>query len=76
LIIQGKFRSRELINTDKSWNVFKDSAYSPLPVNINQYYIVGPGEKLVCDIHPWNWMKADFDDSGWKKAKELETGYL
>ncbi len=73
-IIQGNTAIESVFNTDKSWNVFKDSAYSPLPVNIDQYYVAGPGEKLISEIHPWNWMKADFDDSNWEKAKELEPG--
>jgi len=73
-ILQGNSATERVINTDKSWNVIRDSAYSLVPVNINQYYIAGPGEKFISEMHPWNWMKADFDDSKWEKAKELEQG--
>ena len=73
-ILQGNTVVESIVNTDKSWLVLKDSAYSPLPVNINQYYVTGPGEKFNSKLHPWNWTYADIDDSGWKQAKELEQG--
>jgi alpha-L-rhamnosidase len=73
-ILQGDTKVESIINTNNDWRVFHDSAYTPLPVNINQYYVAGPGEKFDCKIHPWNWMQTDFNDSSWNKAKELENG--
>ena len=52
----------------------KDIAYKPLPVSINQYYAAGAGEEFNCEKHPWNWMDKDFNTSGWKHAREVETG--
>ena len=72
-IIQGNSKSESIINTDTSWVVFKDMAYNPLPVSINQYYVVGPGEAFNCENHPWNWMDKDFVASGWTHAQEVET---
>jgi hypothetical protein len=72
-IIQGNTKVESIINTDKSWVVFKDMAYNPLPVSINQYYVVGLGENFNCEKHPWNWMDTDFNTSEWTHAKDVET---
>ena len=72
-IIQGNSKDENSVNTDTSWLVFKDTAYIPLPVNINQYYAAGAGEEFNCEFHPWNWMDKDFDSSGWKHARVVET---
>lgn len=74
LILQGNTDIESKINTDSNWIVFIDSAYSPLSVNLNQYYVVGPGEKFDSQKHPWDWTQMHFDDSNWKQAKELEQG--
>jgi len=73
-IIQGNSKDENSINTDTSWMVFNDKAYKPLPVNINQYYAAGAGEEFNCEKHPWDWMDKDFNASGWKHAREVETG--
>jgi len=73
-IIQGNSKDESIVNTDTSWLVVKDSAYKPISVNINQYYVAGPGEEFHCEKHPWNWMKKDFNTLGWKQAREVETG--
>ncbi len=73
-ILQGNTKVECIINTNSTWKVLKDSAYSPLPVNVNQYYVVGPGEKFNGELHHWNWTKLEYNDSKWKTAKELEPG--
>jgi hypothetical protein len=72
-IIQGNSKVEHIVNTDTSWLVLKDNAYKPLSVNINQFYVVGPGEEFNCEKHPWNWMNEDFATSEWKQAQEVET---
>jgi hypothetical protein len=72
-IIQGDTKDENSINTETSWLVFNDTAYNPIPVNINQYYAAGAGEEFNCQKHPWDWMDKDFDTSGWKHAREVET---
>jgi alpha-L-rhamnosidase len=74
LIVQGDGSSENSINTNDAWLVIKDSAYQFLPVNIGQYYVVGPGEKFNSKFHPWNWMQPEFDHSTWQQAKELDFG--
>jgi alpha-L-rhamnosidase len=73
-IIQGNSKDENSINTDTSWVVFNNTAYKPLPVNINQYYAAGAGEEFNCEKHPWDWMDKDFNASDWKHAQEVETG--
>jgi alpha-L-rhamnosidase len=73
-ILQGDSGTESFINTDKSWKVFNDSAYNPMPVNLIKYYVVGPGEIFNMKYHPWNWTKLNYDDSKWQYAKELERG--
>ena len=73
-IIQGDTKDENIINSDTSWVVLKDTAYKPVPVSINQYYVAGAGEEFNCEKHPWNWMDKDFNNSGWKHAQEVETG--
>jgi len=73
LIIQGNSNIESIANTNTSWVVLKDSAYKPLPVNINQYYAMGAGENFNSEKYPWNWMDKDCSISGWKHAREVET---
>ncbi len=73
-ILQGNSEIESIVNTDKTWKAFIDSAYSPLIVNLNQYYVVGPGENFNGKFHPWNWAALSFDDSKWAAAAELEPG--
>ena len=72
-IIQGDTKDENIINSDNSWAVFKDVAYKPLSVNINQYYAAGVGEEFNSEVHPWNWMDSDFNAQGWKQAQIVET---
>ncbi|NWJ50077.1 MAG: alpha-L-rhamnosidase N-terminal domain-containing protein [Bacteroidetes bacterium] len=73
-ILQGNTSTESIVNTDKNWHISKDSAYTSLPVRIPQYYAVGPRERFNSESHPWGWLQASFDDSSWKKAKELSYG--
>jgi hypothetical protein len=73
-IIQGDTDAEQIINSNASWVVFIDPAYKPIPVNLNKYYVSGAGEEFTCAKHPWNWMDSGFDLSGWKNAREVETG--
>ena len=73
-MIQGNTKDENILNSDTSWVVMKDTAYKPIPVIMNQYYVAGAGEEFDCEKHPWNWMDKDFNTSGWKHAQEVETG--
>ena len=73
-IIQGNTKDESIINSDTSWVVIKDLAYKLIPVIMDQFYAAGAGEEFNCEKHPWNWMDKDFKTSGWKHAREVETG--
>lgn len=73
-ILQGNSKLESNVNTDTTWFVSKDTAYKPLPVNLNQYYAMGDGEDFNGEIHPWEWMDKNFNVYGWKHAKEVEIG--
>lgn len=70
-IMQGNTKSEDIINTDKSWLVTKDTAYEPLLVNLHE---VGPGEKFNGNEHPWGWLNENFDVSEWKNTIEIQSG--
>lgn len=74
LIVQGNSPLEAIINTDKSWKVFKSRAYQPIPVRLNAYYVVGPGERFDGNKHPWNWEKNQFNDGKWETPKEMDNG--
>ncbi|MDB5025003.1 MAG: Bacterial alpha-L-rhamnosidase [Mucilaginibacter sp.] len=74
-IIQGNTPAEEEINTGQSWKCYRDSAYSPLPVElIYSYYASGPGEMVDMKLHPQQWQQADFDDTQWQPASKISDG--
>ena len=73
-ILQGDSPTEGIVNTNKTWKVYNDSAYSPLTVDLHAYHVVGPGEIFNMKHHPWNWTKLNYDDSEWQSANELEPG--
>ena len=73
-ILQGNSERERLLNTDQSWLVMKDKAYSPLDVKVRGYYVVGPGEKFEAEKHPWDWKESQFNESQMVKAEEMEPG--
>ena len=73
LLIQGNTDKEQGIDTNNSWQVYQDSSYSPVKVNLKEYYVAGAGESFNSVSHPWNWMRADFDVAEWAKAAVVET---
>jgi alpha-L-rhamnosidase len=74
-ILKGNTAAENIVNTNHSWKVKKDIAYSPLPVNIiNTYYVVGPGEAVDLNKYSTGWGKAGYDDSGWENAAGWYAG--
>ncbi|MBO0323777.1 alpha-rhamnosidase [Muricauda sp. CAU 1633] len=70
-LLQGNSYVEKVLNTDETWSVAKDKAYSPLPVSMNEFYVVGPGEHFDGSLHPWSWMNAGYE-SDFVKAKAFE----
>ena len=74
LIIQGNTENEKEINTNKSWSVVADEAYSFYKIkDLRRFYASGPGEKFRGNIHPWDWKTAKAKVT-WKTAKEGKSG--
>ncbi|MDZ7346643.1 MAG: alpha-L-rhamnosidase N-terminal domain-containing protein, partial [candidate division KSB1 bacterium] len=76
-ILQGDSEIEAVVNSDRTWKVLQNSAYSPIPVNpqtMGTFTVVGPGEEIDGRLYPWGWAEIDYDDSKWPAAKELEHG--
>ncbi|MGA9292620.1 MAG: alpha-L-rhamnosidase C-terminal domain-containing protein [Ignavibacteriaceae bacterium] len=73
-ILQGDQETENIVNSNETWKVYNDTAYSPLTIDLHQYYVVGPGEIFNMQYHPWKWTDLNYDDSNWSSAKELDAG--
>ena len=73
-ILQGNTEAERVADTNGSWKVFKDDAYTPLTTNLNAYYVVGPGEEFNAYAHLWNWMQPGAYETRFVAAREGETG--
>ncbi|MFZ9660287.1 MAG: alpha-L-rhamnosidase N-terminal domain-containing protein [Chitinophagaceae bacterium] len=71
-VLQGDGESEKIVNTDNSWKVIKNDAYTPCSLDNGQrmrsYMVVGPGDHVDASKFPWGWEQSDFDDNNWKKS--------
>ncbi|WP_282122071.1 alpha-L-rhamnosidase-related protein [Algibacter mikhailovii] len=74
LIIQGNTEQEQEINTNNTWSVVADQAYSFYKIkDLRRFYASGPGEKFNGDLHPWHWKTSD-NEIAWEKVKEGNNG--
>ena len=74
-ILQGNNETEEIVNTDNTWKVIKNSAYSPgKRSELGTFIIVGPEEEINGDLYPWGWEDTGYDDSEWASAHQIERG--
>lgn len=73
-IMQGNSENENVVNTNSTWKVSKDTSYSIIPIDYLFAYLVGPAEQFNCNYHPWNWMDTSFNDENWINAKEMQQG--
>lgn len=76
-ILQGDTESEKSVNTNNSWKVIKNEAYSAIPpdhAKLNSYIVVGPGDNVNGEVYPWNWEEKSFNDSKWLIPGELGNG--
>lgn len=74
-ILKGDSTAKE-INTNHHWRCLRDSSRSPL-VGIgftDTYYVAGPGEIVDMNKAIKNWMDADYNDSKWFNALQIDHG--
>lgn len=71
LIVQGNTSKEAMVNTDDSWKVFRNPAYSPSPKNRQD---VGCSDIVKGELYPWGWESMDYDDASWSKPRMLGRG--
>jgi alpha-L-rhamnosidase len=78
-IIQGNSPLEEIVNTDTSWKVVRDEAYSPAPASSKetsgQFVVVGPCDRVDAALYPWNWETQGYDDHSWLTPRTLDTAH-
>ncbi len=79
LIVQGNSAAERMVNSDSSWRVVKNKAYSPASADaketLGQFIVVGPCDRLDASQYPWNWETATFNDQSWNNAKTIDIGH-
>lgn len=73
-ILQGNSPVEELINTDTTWRVIRDSSYQALRNTIPGYYVAGPGEIIDMQRNVKGWEVSSFEDTSWARARLLAPG--
>lgn len=76
-IVQGDTPTEAAVNTDASWRVCVDSAYTPITgfgAKLQTYIVVGPGDNVDGTRYPWGWEAPGFDDTAWPSAITLRPG--
>ncbi|MDR3194257.1 MAG: glycoside hydrolase family 78 protein [Tannerella sp.] len=71
LIIQGHAEHEAAVNTDASWKVCRNGAYSPVTEHRHD---VGCGDRVQGARYPWGWETRTFDDSDWKPSRTIGRG--
>lgn len=71
LIVQGNSGQEKVVNTNKSWKVFCDTAYSP---SVDRRYYSGCNDIINGLTYPWGWEKTIYDDGQWAEARVMERG--
>ena len=71
LIVQGNTSLEAQANTDKSWKVYHDPAYSP---SIEYLQDVGCSDILNASLYPWGWENLDYNDADWIEARTIGRG--
>ncbi|QMW03426.1 alpha-L-rhamnosidase-related protein [Spirosoma foliorum] len=71
-LLQGDGEAEKMANTDASWKVFQNPAYSPVKNDIPKlrtYIVMGDGDHIDAAKYPWGWEQTNFDDKAWATAK-------
>jgi alpha-L-rhamnosidase len=78
-VIQGNSQSEEIVNTDPSWKVMKDPAYSPAAASKKetdgQLIVVGPCDTVNAALYPWGWETPGYDDHAWLTSRSLDVAH-
>jgi hypothetical protein len=69
-LFQADDQRHSFVNTDTSWRVLKNNAYTP--VDKLKRSSIGPGEIVDGAQYPWDWEKASWGDRSWKNSIVVE----
>lgn len=76
-LVQGDAKASQIVNTDASWKVLHDTAYSPTALDagaiLHSYVAVGACDEISGSAYPWGWQQPHYDDSEWGNAKIIHT---
>lgn len=76
-IVQAENVEQQVANTDASWLVLHDTAYSPQLLDrarLRTYIVVGDGERIDGRRYPWGWEREGFNDDAWQRPGLLWFG--
>jgi hypothetical protein len=75
-ILQGNSKEEEMINTNKSWKVTRDFAFTPESGKTpdGKYIVVGPCVRINAEKYPWGWKELSFNDESWKQSAQVLNG--
>ena len=71
-VMQGDGDTEKMVNTDGSWKVYQNTAYSPVKndnAKLRTYIVVGDGDRVDAARYPWGWEEPGFDDKDWPMVK-------
>ena len=74
-LLQGHSPREAIVNTDASWKVLSDRAYTPIVIrsdDVGGYYAAPPGEEVEGASYPWGWESVAYDDVAWPQALSQE----
>ncbi|WP_116106098.1 family 78 glycoside hydrolase catalytic domain [Lewinella sp. IMCC34191] len=84
LILQGADPVAETVNTDTTWVARRDDSYRPIPISrssripgmidLQGYYVAGPGDRVDLAGRVTGWEMPDYDDGDWLAAAALVRG--
>ncbi|WP_420149844.1 family 78 glycoside hydrolase catalytic domain [Spirosoma sp.] len=73
-LLQGDGEVEKIANTDATWKIFQNPAYTPIKNDIPKlrtYIVAGDGDRVDAAQYPWGWEQLTFDDKAWVNAKPL-----
>ena len=76
-VVQSDNDSMQMVNTNSSWKVSKDSAYYPCSTNngsrLHTYMVIGPGDSVRAEHYTWNWQTPSYNDTAWRNAVSISA---
>ncbi|GAB3931049.1 alpha-L-rhamnosidase N-terminal domain-containing protein [Larkinella terrae] len=73
-IVQGDGDAEQVVNTNNTWKILQNPAYSPVINDIPKlrtYIVIGAGDRVDAARYPWGWEATAFDDAAWLPAKPV-----